>query len=177
MGRVINVFIRRIKNFLHIPINIIKTAKLSLKVIRGLRHSEEVVGIVRMKRILGVLKRNIRLLWRIANNSQHPTQKADVNRNGKVCFVLGNGPSLDADIKDASDIHGFGDTFCVNDFAKTDLYIKIQPKHYVFADPCWWLSTSPENIVLRRNHVYDEILSKTTWPLTIYVPFCGKKIF
>jgi hypothetical protein len=177
MYRIVNALMRRIINLMHVPINIIRTTKLFFLVIRRFRLSEEMVGNIRLERCIDLLSGNIGILWRFASTSKTPTHKSDTSRNSKICFVLGNGPSLDVDINEKLAIFSMGDTFCVNDFAYTDLYIKIQPKYYVFADPCWWISTSPENIVSRRNRLFGEILSKTTWPLTIYAPFEARSFF
>jgi len=173
----VNALRHRIINLIRMPTNIIRTARLFLMVIREGRHPEDAAEVIGLRKALGLLTRNAGLLWRVASTTHEPAQQAEDSRNGRVCFVLGNGPSLDADIDEKSGFLGMGDTLCVNDFAKTDLYIKIQPKYYVFADPCWWVPTSPENIVSRRNHVYGEMLRKTSWPLTIYVPFAARSYF
>ena len=131
-------------------------------------------------RVMSKIKNLIRtagLLLGVARRSRFPAKMSNDPLRSTVCFVLGNGPSLNTDINEELEIFRMGDIFCVNDFAETDLYENIQPKHYVFADPCYWLPALPEHLISSRNHLYGKILNKTSWPLTIYVPFEAQGFF
>jgi hypothetical protein len=81
------------------------------------------------------------------------------------------------DLRDGLGSVRIRDTFCVNQFAETELYQEIQPKYYVFADPLYWSSAAPENEVSSRKHLFDRILSKTSWPVTLYLPFEARDLF
>lgn len=151
--------------------NLIRTAGLLLTVAREYRSFTKEVGILKLRRTLGLLKRSIGPIRRVARASQYLTQVPDDSRDSKVCFVLGNGPSLKADLSGGLGIFGMGDTFCVNDFVKSDLYEAIRPKYYVIADPWNWLPPKSERSALIRSEFFDLILNKTTWPLTLFVPF------
>lgn len=94
-----------------------------------------------------------------------------------VCFVLGNGPSLAEDLKGRLDVLSTGDVVCVNSFVTTDWYETIQPKYYVIADPSYWLASHHERYIAHREKFFEQILSKTSWPLTMYVPFAAKDLF
>jgi hypothetical protein len=157
--------------------HLIRTAKVFLIVAREYQLSTKGSGFIKLRRTLGLLRRNFGLLRRITSVSQAPIQEPSDSRNGTVCFILGNGPSLNADIAERLDIFRTGDCFCVNEFAETDLYQKIQPKYYVFADPAYWDPVASERFVSMRNELYKKILSKTSWPLTILVPFAAKELF
>ena len=133
--------------------------------------------VLRVMRRIRNLIRTVGLLLRVARKSRYPAKMSNDPLRGAVCFVLGNGPSLNTDINEELDIFRTGDTFCVNEFAETDLYKKIQPKYYVFADPFYWSSTPPELLMSSRNRLFGEILNKTSWPLTIYVPFEAEGLF
>ena len=59
-------------------------------------------------------------------------------KNSGSCFILGNGPSLKADIVKYIDEIKNSNTFVVNDFAKSDFYEVVKPKYYVLVDPSYW---------------------------------------
>ena len=85
-----------------------------------------------------------------------------------VCVVLVNGPSL----KEVLPRVGSDDEFNVDDFvvvnyiADSDVFHKIKPKHYCFADPMFFESTFMDEAVKRT---FAE-LEKVDWPMTIYIP-------
>lgn len=59
-------------------------------------------------------------------------QKFQKIHNGKRCFVLGNGPSLN--LYDLTVLHGEF-TFCVNEFVKYNKLNFVKPDYYLLADP------------------------------------------
>lgn len=95
----------------------------------------------------------------------------------KVCFVLGNGPSLATDLAECRGMRFAGDIWCVNQFAESAMYEQLQPKNYVFADSSYWRDDETERLIEMRAALFHTILSKTTWQLTIYVPFGAKSQF
>jgi hypothetical protein len=90
---------------------------------------------------------------------------------------LGNGPSLYPDLRSYVDTARQIDIFCVNQFAESDLYEKLRPKYYVFADPSYWLDSEPEEILLMVARVISRIKGCTSWPLTVYAPFPARRAF
>jgi hypothetical protein len=101
----------------------------------------------------------------------------NVHTSSKTCFVLGNGPSLDVDLSQGLDLFCSNDTFCVNQFAESDLYKKIQPNYYIIADPGYWKKNVSDNNVAIRNRLIQNVLEKTTWPIKFLVPFQAKDLF
>lgn len=150
--------------------NLIRTYGLLLKVVKVAGYSEMLIGIRNLRRVVGQL-------WSVISRGRYFVERTSEPPVGTVCFVLGNGPSLAMDLKDGIDILSTGDVVCVNAFAETDLYEKIQPKYYVLADPGYWTTAGPENYVASRKSMFDQILSKTSWPLIIYVPIAAKNLF
>jgi hypothetical protein len=73
-------------------------------------------------------------------------------------------------------MHGT-DSFCVNQFAESELYTVIRPKYYVFADPSYWNASEPEELLLMRDRVFQRIILRTSWDLDIYAPFEARQLF
>lgn len=94
-----------------------------------------------------------------------------------TCFVLGNGPSLNADLEKYNDFSCMGDVWCVNQFGESQLYEIIKPKHYVFADPSYWGEVESAKLIEMRNQIFESLIKKTNWPLSIYAPFQAKNYF
>ena len=80
--------------------------------------------------------------------------------NNKV-IVLANGPSLldsyEYFVNNISNV----DFVCLNNMVFTELYSTIKPCYYVLADPVYWLE---------NNYTIDEIVKKTNWDISIFVP-------
>jgi hypothetical protein len=114
-------------------------------------------------------------LLRVVRHSYFEGKGFDLVINPETCFVFGNGPSLSDDLHHCADVKSLRDVWCVNYFADSDLYEVIQPKYYVLADPDFWVEDVSSNLFTYRERLFQSIVSKTTWPLTIYVPFVAKK--
>lgn len=102
--------------------------------------------------------------------------KDKIKRND-TCLVLGNGPSLLENINDLCK-YGETDKIAVNYFANTDYYNQIKPQYYILLDPEFFLPEDivSERIINNRNIVFENIVKKTTWDMTLFVPIQGKKI-
>lgn len=109
------------------------------------------------------------LYFSITNRLKYSKDKINEKIN-----ILGNGPSLKNDIIRFSD----NDTILVvNDFALTDIFLKLKPKYYILADPGYWLpegETHNSNIEMRHN-VFARIKDHATWKMNIYVPLVAFK--
>ena len=150
--------------------NLIRTYSLLLKVVSVVGYSQTMIGIRNLRGSVGLLRSFVSRARYFVGQKIEPTV-------GTVCFVLGNGPTLAMDLKDGLDFLCMGDVVCVNSFVETDLYEKIQPKYYVLADPGYWSTAWSESYVGTRKSLFDQILSKTSWTLTIYVPFEARELF
>jgi hypothetical protein len=87
-------------------------------------------------------------------------------------LVLGNGPSLNKDIKKYSASRAMHDIVVVNNFVLSEDYSRIQPRYYVFLDDAYWQQS--HNLLVKskanRDNIFNLIKQKTKWPLTIIVP-------
>lgn len=128
-----------------------------------------------LKKLLKKLFETAMSLMKVMARSRFRVHMPKMAQPNMSCIVFGNGPSLDEDIQDKKDIIKSLDTFCVGRFAESDLYKKLRPKYYVFADPMWWSSVAPAKTVLMRNRLFNRIISDTSWPLLVCVPFEAKE--
>lgn len=150
--------------------NLIRTYSLLLKVVRVVGYSQMMIGIRNLRSSVGLLRSVLSRARYFVEQKNEPTSST-------VCFVLGNGPSLAMDLKDGLDALCMGDVVCVNSFAETDLYEKIKPKYYVLADPDYWSTGWSESNDAMITSLFDKILSKTSWTLTIFAPFEARELF
>ena len=146
---------------------LVKLMRLLLRVARESRCSAKVIGFKSLRGTLGQLRG-------VASASNYPVVLSNEPLRNTICFVLGNGPSLSGDIKENLGVFRQVDTFCVNNFIESALYEKIQPKYYVLADPGFWSSAVSETYASERKQFFEQILRKTTWPLTVFLPFSAK---
>lgn len=89
-------------------------------------------------------------------------------------IVIGNGPSLNKSVELYYDIIKQSECLMVNHSASTDMYEFIQPKFYLLVDPLW---VNPENSK-HKDAIYaliDAIVTKTSWSMTIVMPYCAQK--
>lgn len=77
--------------------------------------------------------------------------------------VLANGPSINESI---SSINFEGKVlFVLNNFARShDLFTRLKPQNYVFADPAFWDSDMEEPVLM-------DIVHLTSWDINVYLPF------
>lgn len=85
-----------------------------------------------------------------------------VKAKSKKCFILGNGPSLLGDINLKEKELSSYDLCAVNFFANNELYLKLKPQFYCFADPLFNLVDNPG--------ILNQIKDTTSWSLTIIAP-------
>lgn len=128
--------------------------------------------------ILGVSRELLATLISIVRIARHskltrwPTRQ--VHR--KCCLVLGNGPSLAADLKGGVDLQFF-DVFCVNRFAESDLYTQLRPQYYVLADPAFWEDGAASELLEMRDRLYKSIRENTSWGMQLFVPMKAVAFF
>lgn len=101
-----------------------------------------------------------------------PSPLMPIDKGTDQVIILGNGPSLNVSVDKYIDIIKNNDRIAVNFFGSSDLYEKIQPNLYVFADPAFFFI--PENQKESVTVLFENIRSKTTWPLQIVIPIGAK---
>lgn len=95
------------------------------------------------------------------------------------CIILANGPSLKESLRQnpaAIDKSKY-DLFCVNYFANTDFYEKLQPNYCVLIAPEYWVDEFEDitTIIEKRTQLFNNIEEKTHWEMTILIPWEAKK--
>lgn len=91
------------------------------------------------------------------------------------CYIFGNGPSLKNDISSRLDFFSQQELFVVNHFAKDELYVKLEPKFYVFADEAFWITNENLEVQKKINETLESIKNRTSWNLYILVPWQAKQ--
>lgn len=89
------------------------------------------------------------------------------DRNGRPLLILGNGPSLAANIAEDMDILRANDTLAVNFAANTDEFLDIRPCYYLLMDPYYFNPANPDPNVAR---LFDRLNRLVTWDMTLFIP-------
>ncbi len=101
------------------------------------------------------------------------------SKNKKDCIILANGPSLKDSIRQNPDVYNKEnyDLLCVNYFPNTDFYTQLQPSYCVLLAPEYWVAEFADisNIIKQREELFKNIEAKTTWEMTILIPWEAKK--
>ena len=92
----------------------------------------------------------------------------------KDLIVLGNGPSLAAELRKDLVFFKENDTMCCNEFVHSDYYEVIKPKYYVFLDPAYFRKTDVKTVNEEMAQTFKHLNEKTTWPLIIIMKVVGK---
>lgn len=94
----------------------------------------------------------------------------------KDIFILANGPSLNDEIAQlSSDFFINRDVLVVNYFVFSELYEKFQPKYYVLSAPDFFYDTPSPDFVENVDKLFTGIENRTSWEMTLYIPFLAKK--
>lgn len=90
---------------------------------------------------------------------------ADVPRDDRPLYIMGNGPSLRTNLDNNLELLEQSDTLAVNFAANTPEFRIVRPKYYVLADPHFFRNVSDKNVA-----ALSESLKSVDWPLTLFVP-------
>ncbi len=112
------------------------------------------------------------LMWRFAS-AKHtrikPLNEGFFIKKNTTCVVLGNGPSLKADIKNIllkKDV----DFFCVNHFAESEHFSNLKPIHYALFDPYFWAADSHDKLKVKRDQLFNVLNNNVHWEMFLYIP-------
>lgn len=86
----------------------------------------------------------------------------------KDMIILANGPSLKTDLDKISNINDY-DLLAVNHFAEDILYNTLKPSYYCINAPELFLDVSSVEVEKRRDTLFFNLYSKTSWNLTLFV--------
>jgi len=98
-------------------------------------------------------------------------------KDSENIIVLGNGPSLAVNLSRDLVVLEQHPVLCVNGFALSEAYEKIQPACYVLADGAFWADELPEKTRHFVDSTLDAIAHKTRWPMTLFLPAEGLRSF
>jgi hypothetical protein len=91
------------------------------------------------------------------------------NKTSDKIIILGNGPSLKAQLANSIDILKSNVCVCVNKFVLTEYYSIIKPRVYVLIDPAWFEQCIVPELEKEIISVFDNLFSKTTWDMDLVV--------
>jgi len=131
-----------------------------------------------MNKIILLLEKCIYTFYgiiKIILKSKFQSGKIVLNSEQKDCYVLGNGPSLHKDIRESGLTFKSENLIVVNYFGCSDLYNKLKPHYYVFADSSFYVDNINQEDQLFINNFFMDLREKTTWPLLLFVPHEGQK--
>lgn len=116
------------------------------------------------------------LFFIIKRNALHPSISKISNHSSATCLVIGNGPSIGNDLEKLVLSFPENDLFVVNNFVTSQLYVKLKPRYYVFADPMYWEDL--ESPVSKKDKEMLELIRQITdWELTVLIPLSALKSF
>lgn len=91
------------------------------------------------------------------------------------CIIMGNAPSLASTIENNLTLLQKTPTLCVNYFPNSKYYTTVKPSYLVIVGPELWLPDMPERTIKNRTQLYNNLVEKTDWKLTIFFPYEAKK--
>ncbi len=101
--------------------------------------------------------------------------KISTTRKSDNVVILGNGPSLTSSLAHHPDFLSGKDLICVNHFPSTELYTNLKPAIYITSAPDLWLDDIDERFVSQSKLLFNNMASRTTWPVEFYIPYEAKK--
>lgn len=127
-----------------------------------------------LRNYLLTIIRNIESIYSVLKKSKFnlPIKKIRVQEN-EECIVIGNGPSLNKIINNIDFFKG-KKKICVNEFAHSEHFEKIQPDYYLLMDPGYWGKSPSVNLDILNQKLRNVIRDKVVWPLKIFIPVEGK---
>ena len=110
---------------------------------------------------LSVVKILLQSKW----NTSLPTQFS----NNEELVILANGPSLNSTVQNSNDFICDKTLLAVNFAVTSPMFEQLKPELYLIADPLFWIV--PE----KREQLFGSLAEKTTWKMTLFVPYRALK--
>ncbi len=84
--------------------------------------------------------------------------------------IMGNGPSLKEIL--GSDVENLQNKtlWAVNFFGNSPFFEKVKPSYYLMVGPEFWRQNVQPNYISLRETLFENIINKTQWPMTIFLP-------
>jgi hypothetical protein len=93
---------------------------------------------------------------------------------GKELVILANGPSLKADLENYPAFFTGKQLLCVNQFVLSNEYEQLKPQYYILLDIGYFAEKTIPRVAEVREQIKQALISKTTWPITIFCPAEGR---
>lgn len=90
-------------------------------------------------------------------------------------YLLANGPSLNNSLSKYADKFINSHTLCVNNFAFSDWFTKIQPDYYVINAPEYYIPEPPTPLHKEYREKLFNTLKEVNWNMVFFVPYAAKK--
>lgn len=125
----------------------------------------------KISKILSDTGQSVKSMVKLLLQSRRPSvSKAD--RGNRPLIILGNGPSLAANISTDMDLLTGNDTLAVNFAGNTREFEMIRPRYYLLMDPHFFRRPSPDPNVEK---LFDRLNNQVDWEMTMFVPTCTKQ--
>jgi hypothetical protein len=86
------------------------------------------------------------------------------------CIIMGNGPSTKEMVSKHQEVLKRKTLWAVNYFGSSDLFEAVQPNYYLIVGPEFWREGVRKKNIELRKILFDRMLTKTTWPMTVFLP-------
>lgn len=88
----------------------------------------------------------------------------------KECFVIGNGPSLTAGLKEHREKVLASKKICVNDMILTPIVKDIHPEYYILLDPLYFANDASPFYIQLGKDIVKALESIVTWNMILFIP-------
>jgi len=91
----------------------------------------------------------------------------------ETVVVVGNGPSAGLDIPYLVNMKRDSkfSVCAVNDFACSDVFVKLRPDIYILADPNYWLAEASKEVQKSRERLLSALNGSVSWKMKLYMPY------
>ncbi len=90
------------------------------------------------------------------------------------CIILGNGPSLRTVLKENMEDLKKHTLLCVNKFPDTEPYTILKPRFFLFTSTGYFIPEKIKHEQEARDSIINALVTRTTWPLTVFCPSLAK---
>jgi len=123
-----------------------------------------------MKSIESLVNILMALVMLILQINKRSTCYAQAINLKKPIHILGNGPSLQKDLKNILDVRPNSSMVAVNSFCNTTEFGKIKPEYYFIVDPGFFIESDDVRLNEVKNQALESLLQNVNWYMMLIVP-------
>lgn len=131
-------------------------------------------GLLKIQRFLESLYQSLISLMRVFFRFRFRSELHRINPSAKELVILANGPSLRADLEKYPGFFLDKQLLCVNQFVLSDDFERLKPQYYMLLDIGYFVGNTIPRVAEVRERVKQALITKTTWPITIFCPAEGR---